>query len=84
MLTGLTLVRAGLGLGLVTGELTGESELLHGPLEGRHRDHGATFAPFGGWLMPVSYAGTVGEHTSAGSRSDSSMKYKLQGRVRNL
>lgn len=51
---------AGLGLGLVTGE----SELLHGPLEGRHRDRGATFAPFGGWLMPVSYAGTVGEHTA--------------------
>ena len=38
--------------------------LLHGPLESRHRDHGATFAPFGGWLMPVSYAGTVGEHTA--------------------
>jgi aminomethyltransferase len=29
-------------------------------LETRHRDRGATFAPFGGWLMPVSYAGTVG------------------------
>ncbi len=39
-------------------------DLLHGPLESRHRDHGATFAPFGGWLMPVSYAGTVGEHTA--------------------
>lgn len=38
--------------------------LLHGPLESRHRDRGATFAPFGGWLMPVSYAGTVGEHTA--------------------
>ncbi|MCB0924732.1 MAG: glycine cleavage system aminomethyltransferase GcvT [Mycobacterium sp.] len=46
------------------GLVTGESELLHGPLEGRHRDRGATFAPFGGWLMPVSYAGTVGEHTA--------------------
>ncbi len=41
-----------------------EEQLLHGPLEGRHRDRGATFAPFGGWLMPVSYAGTVGEHTA--------------------
>lgn len=41
-----------------------EDELLHGPLESRHRDHGATFAPFGGWLMPVAYAGTVGEHTA--------------------
>ena len=38
--------------------------MLHGPLEGRHRDHGAAFAPFGGWLMPVAYAGTVGEHTA--------------------
>ncbi|VBA55110.1 Aminomethyltransferase [Mycobacterium attenuatum] len=37
-------------------------ELLHGPLEDRHRALGASFAEFGGWLMPVSYAGTVGEH----------------------
>ena len=41
-----------------------DEELLHGPLEAQHRDRGATFAPFGGWLMPVSYAGTVGEHTA--------------------
>jgi aminomethyltransferase len=41
-----------------------DEQLLHGPLEGRHRDRGATFAPFGGWLMPVSYAGTVGEHNA--------------------
>jgi aminomethyltransferase len=41
-----------------------DEDLLHGPLESRHRDAGATFAPFGGWLMPVSYAGTVGEHTA--------------------
>ncbi|MGK2855174.1 MAG: glycine cleavage system aminomethyltransferase GcvT [Microbacteriaceae bacterium] len=38
--------------------------LLHGPLEDRHRALGATFAEFGGWLMPVSYAGTVAEHTA--------------------
>jgi aminomethyltransferase len=38
------------------------SEPLHGPLEDRHRALGATFAEFGGWLMPVSYAGTVTEH----------------------
>ncbi len=36
----------------------------HGPLENRHRELGASFAEFGGWLMPVSYAGTVGEHTA--------------------
>jgi aminomethyltransferase len=40
------------------------SEPLHGPLEDRHRALGATFAEFGGWLMPVSYAGTVSEHTA--------------------
>ncbi|MGI9163647.1 MAG: glycine cleavage system aminomethyltransferase GcvT [Mycobacterium sp.] len=44
--------------------MSDESELLHGPLESRHRDLGATFAAFGGWLMPVAYAGTVGEHTA--------------------
>ena len=38
--------------------------LLHGPLEEQHRALGATFAEFGGWLMPVSYAGTVAEHTA--------------------
>lgn len=48
----------------MTDDVTDTSDLLHGPLEGRHRDHGATFASFGGWLMPVSYAGTVGEHTA--------------------
>ena len=40
------------------------SELLQGPLEDRHRELGASFAEFGGWLMPVSYAGTVAEHLS--------------------
>ena len=44
--------------------VTDTSDLLAGPLEDRHREHGATFAPFGGWLMPVAYAGTVGEHTA--------------------
>jgi aminomethyltransferase len=39
-------------------------DLLHGPLEARHRELGASFAEFGGWLMPVSYAGTVAEHTA--------------------
>jgi aminomethyltransferase len=40
---------------------------LHGPLEDRHRELGASFAEFGGWLMPVSYAGTVSEHTATRS-----------------
>ncbi|CAG6928885.1 glycine cleavage system aminomethyltransferase GcvT [Mycobacterium avium subsp. paratuberculosis] len=42
--------------------MSNEADLLHGPLEDRHRDLGASFAEFGGWLMPVSYAGTVSEH----------------------
>jgi aminomethyltransferase len=42
----------------------GVSEIQHGPLEGRHRQLGASFAEFSGWLMPVSYEGTVGEHTA--------------------
>jgi aminomethyltransferase len=37
-------------------------DIQHGPLEDRHRELGAAFAEFGGWLMPVSYAGTVTEH----------------------
>ena len=37
------------------------SEVLQGPREERHRQLGASFAEFGGWLMPVSYAGTVAE-----------------------
>lgn len=40
------------------------SEISKGPLEDRHRELGASFAEFGGWLMPVSYAGTVTEHTA--------------------
>jgi aminomethyltransferase len=38
--------------------------LLTGPLEDRHRSLGASFAEFSGWLMPVSYAGTVSEHNA--------------------
>ncbi|GFG91262.1 aminomethyltransferase [Mycobacterium bourgelatii] len=30
----------------------------------RHRELGASFAEFGGWSMPVSYAGTVSEHNA--------------------
>lgn len=44
--------------------MTDAPELLQGPLEDRHRELGAAFAEFGGWLMPVSYAGTVGEHNA--------------------
>ncbi|HEU0190928.1 MAG TPA: glycine cleavage system aminomethyltransferase GcvT [Mycobacterium sp.] len=43
------------------------SDLQQGPLEDRHRELGASFAEFGGWLMPVSYAGTVAEHNATRS-----------------
>ncbi|WP_225728692.1 MULTISPECIES: glycine cleavage system aminomethyltransferase GcvT [unclassified Nocardia] len=41
-----------------------DSNLLQGPIHAVHAELGATFAPFGGWEMPVSYAGTVAEHQS--------------------
>lgn len=41
-----------------------DTELLQGPIRDRHEALGATFAEFGGWSMPVSYAGTVTEHTA--------------------
>lgn len=40
------------------------TELLAGPIADRHHALGATFAEFGGWHMPVSYAGTVAEHNA--------------------
>jgi aminomethyltransferase len=40
------------------------SDLQQGPIHAAHAELGATFAPFGGWEMPVSYAGTVAEHTA--------------------
>ena len=34
------------------------------PLYEQHEALGAKFAPFGGWLMPVEYAGTLAEHAA--------------------
>ncbi|MCC8927811.1 glycine cleavage system aminomethyltransferase GcvT [Rhodococcus sp. BGS-1C] len=42
-------------------------ELLRGPVHVVHAELGATFAPFGGWEMPVSYAGVVAEHKAVRS-----------------
>lgn len=41
-----------------------DQQLQQGPIHAVHVELGATFAPFGGWEMPVSYAGTVAEHTA--------------------
>ena len=38
--------------------------LRHTPLHQRHLDLGAKMADFGGWDMPIEYAGTVAEHTA--------------------
>lgn len=44
--------------------MTDTGDLYEGPLHSRHVEAGATFAPFGGWSMPVQYSGTVAEHTA--------------------
>ncbi|SDN59369.1 glycine cleavage system aminomethyltransferase GcvT [Allokutzneria albata] len=43
-----------------------DSQLRTSPLHTAHRDLGATFAPFGGWEMPIQYSGggVVAEHTA--------------------
>ena len=38
------------------------SELKKSPLHDRHESLGAKFAEFGGWSMPLQYAGIVSEH----------------------
>ncbi len=40
------------------------SELRSTPLHQRHLDAGAKMADFGGWDMPIEYAGTVAEHAA--------------------
>ncbi|MCI0635923.1 MAG: glycine cleavage system aminomethyltransferase GcvT [Actinobacteria bacterium] len=43
-------------------------ELRHGPLEALHGELGAKLGGFGGWLMPIEYAGTLSEHRSVRER----------------
>src|SRR3954466_10214073 len=42
------------------------TELCHSPLHERHAALGAKFSPFGGWQMPLEYAGggVLAEHTA--------------------
>ena len=40
------------------------TELRTTPLHSRHLEAGAKMADFGGWDMPIEYAGTVTEHTA--------------------
>jgi aminomethyltransferase len=46
-----------------------EAELRHSPLEAVHRRLGAKLAAFGGWLMPIEYAGTLSEHRAVRERA---------------
>ena len=39
------------------------------PLDGVHRRSGAKLASFGGWEMPLEYAGTIGEHLACRQRA---------------
>lgn len=41
-----------------------DETLLQGPIHSVHAELNATFAAFGGWEMPVQYAGTVTEHAA--------------------
>jgi len=40
----------------------------HSPLEDVHRHLGAKLGPFGGWLMPIQYRGTLTEHRAVRER----------------
>lgn len=40
----------------------GDAELQHSPLDAQHRALGAKMVPFGGWDMPLQYAGVLEEH----------------------
>jgi glycine cleavage system T protein (aminomethyltransferase) len=46
----------------------GDDDVRHGPLEAQHRDLGAKLGPFGGWLMPIEYAGVLSEHRAVRER----------------
>lgn len=45
-----------------------DREPRSGPLEDAHRALGAKLGPFGGWLMPIEYAGTLSEHRAVRER----------------
>lgn len=45
-----------------------DPDLRHSPLEDVHRALGAKLAPFGGWLMPIEYTGTLSEHRAVRER----------------
>ena len=48
---------------------TTEAALHQSPLRGRHTALGAKLIEFGGWLMPVQYAGIIEEHRAVRERA---------------
>ena len=44
------------------------AELQHTPLESEHVALGSKLGPFGGWLMPIEYAGALKEHEAVRER----------------
>lgn len=51
----------------MTAETTTEA-LRHSPLDAEHRALGAKMVPFGGWDMPLQYAGVIDEHRACRER----------------
>jgi len=49
--------------------MTIPTDLRHSPLDGRHRALGARMVPFGGWEMPIQYAGVLEEHRACRERA---------------
>jgi aminomethyltransferase len=50
-------------------EQAAAASLKKTPLYARHRAFGAKMVPFGGWEMPVEYAGTTAEHLAVRERA---------------
>src|ERR671922_2940470 len=48
---------------------TSEPTVAHSPLEAVHVGLGARLIEFGGWLMPVQYAGILDEHRAVRERA---------------
>jgi aminomethyltransferase len=46
-----------------------DDQLRHSPLDARHRARGARMVPFGGWDMPLQYAGVLEEHRACRARA---------------
>jgi len=50
-------------------EAESATALRHSPIDAEHRALGARMAPFGGWEMPIQYAGVLEEHRACRQRA---------------